>query len=456
MVMALALAACDSDVVVGPMDSRDDAGTDAGEPGRDGAVEGDAGLDDGGAPDAGSHAAAGGDGGTDDPGPARPRIVAYTGSGALRGVAADDGPLDIGHQFTVSHEDLVVEQLGVWDEAADGLARPHTLALFSLDQLGADAIATPLPEGSVVVPAGTTAQLEDGFRFAALERPLGLPPGHYALIAFDMDADDPYGNGGTPPVPASGLVHGSFEPFEFTSAADFAYPASGNESLKSSVSMRFSTGEPPPLRIMPLGDSITFGFNSAHGGYRATLAGLLEEAGVSFQFVGSLVTNPGALPLEQTHHEGRRGYVIRSGSSGWDGLHDQAPDFLGPSGARPDVILLMIGTNDVRLDYQHASAEARLDDFVTLLMDGESGLAPHARLLVAQLTPFADPAKDAQVRTFNEGVARVVAKHQAAGRMVELVDMHGALGVGDLSDALHPNEAGYRKLAAEWFDALGL
>ena len=51
-------------------------------------------------------------------------------------------------------------------------------------------------------------------------------------------------------------------------------------------------------------------------------------------------------------------------------------------------------------------------------------------------------------------MAAVVAKHQGRGENVSLVDMHAALTVSDLFDKLHPNNAGYTKMAQVWFDAI--
>jgi lysophospholipase L1-like esterase len=53
-------------------------------------------------------------------------------------------------------------------------------------------------------------------------------------------------------------------------------------------------------------------------------------------------------------------------------------------------------------------------------------------------------------------VAELAARRAASGHDVQLVDMHGPLGPSDMADALHPNDAGYRKIAQAWFDALAL
>ncbi|MDJ0925724.1 MAG: hypothetical protein QNJ77_14305, partial [Acidimicrobiia bacterium] len=103
-----------------------------------------------------------------------------------------------------------------------------------------------------------------------------------------------------------------------------------------------------PVRIMPVGDSNTKGRGSDVGseegweqddplyvGYREALGELLAAAGVSFEFVGSQ-TGDGAGP-----HEGYGGKTPTYIASSIFGLLQDNP---------ADVVLLMIGTNDLKSD----------------------------------------------------------------------------------------------------------
>src|SRR5206468_3091586 len=109
----------------------------------------------------------------------------------------------------------------------------------------------------------------------------------------------------------------------------------------SSASFHYDTDIAPGkfIKIMPLGDSITWGVGGTNAGYRADLKTLLTAGGISFQFVGSDTGNPGTLGADQAHHEGHSGYVITAGSSGRGGISDNIGTWLGPNGADPDVIL---------------------------------------------------------------------------------------------------------------------
>jgi hypothetical protein len=54
-----------------------------------------------------------------------------------------------------------------------------------------------------------------------------------------------------------------------------------------------------------------------------------------------------------------------------------------------------------------------------------------------------------------QGVASLVASHQALGENVSLIDMHSTLSAStDMNDQLHTNTAGYDKMAQVWFNGI--
>ena len=169
------------------------------------------------------------------------------------------------------------------------------------------------------------------------------------------------------------------------------------------------------MKIMPLGDSITYG-QGAPGGYRAPLYQLLTAANFNVNFVGTQNNNPTAW-LPQPNHEGHSGCridQIQSGFLTWVN-----------SVASPDLILLLIGTNDYGQNYNTATATNRLDQLITLIATNK----PNAKLFVANLTLRTDNAStEAAIdTTFNPFVPGIVAKHAALGQQVYFVDMHSAL-----------------------------
>lgn len=105
----------------------------------------------------------------------------------------------------------------------------------------------------------------------------------------------------------------------------------------------------PILRILPLGDSITFGCGSdaappdwyacctaTSGGYRAPLWGILNSSAVnaSALFVGTESNGPGWVPEEQRAHEGHPGWTINQvGALGprEDGSRESPSSLTSPS-----------------------------------------------------------------------------------------------------------------------------
>jgi lysophospholipase L1-like esterase len=195
-----------------------------------------------------------------------------------------------------------------------------------------------------------------------------------------------------------------------------------------------------PTRIMPLGDSITWGTGGdGGGGYRPPLVQSLVVGRYSSDMVGSQRSGPPT--LYDRDHEGYRGFRI-----------DQLAALVAGelTTYRPEFVLLQIGTNDVLQQYQLATAPDRLRALIDLITD----TAPAARLVVASITPLADPALDADARAFNATIPDIVAAEAGTGRQVSFLDMYPMLTVADLGDGVHPNQGGYNKMAAAWNERL--
>ncbi len=211
--------------------------------------------------------------------------------------------------------------------------------------------------------------------------------------------------------------------------------------------------------VMPLGDSITNGFGDpAGGGYRDPLFTNLTNAGHTFQFVGERSTLPTTLLTNngQARHNGGPGYVIEKGLNGPSeapsGIRDNIASYL--NSGNPDIILLMIGTNDMRLNYELATAPDRLSALLTDI----ATLQPNAHTIVANLIPIRDASEQPlfdRVAAYNAAIPGVVAAQQSLGRKVSFLDMHSFLTApDDLFDRLHPNAIGYDKMAAAWEEAI--
>ncbi|MFJ6465547.1 GDSL-type esterase/lipase family protein [Streptomyces sp. NPDC091387] len=192
---------------------------------------------------------------------------------------------------------------------------------------------------------------------------------------------------------------------------------------------------PTALRVMPLGDSITWGIGSPSGNsYRGYLWNRLAAEGHSLDFVGSGRNGP----MSDPDNEGHSGWRI-------DQIAGIADSVLATY--RPNVITLEIGTNDLNGNYEVPTAPDRMH----ALIDRITRAAPDATVLVGTVIRSNSANEEAVRPAFNAALPAIVQAEQAAGKHVRLVDM-SAVTTADLSDALHPNDNGFSKMA-DAFDA---
>ncbi|MER6535654.1 ricin-type beta-trefoil lectin domain protein [Streptomyces sp900105755] len=209
-----------------------------------------------------------------------------------------------------------------------------------------------------------------------------------------------------------------------------APPAASDTATGALHSAEGAATAPAPLRLMPLGDSITWGVGSTSGNsYRGFLGNQMSAEGHALDFVGS----------------GRNGIMSdpdNEGHSGWriDQIAGIADSVL--AGYRPNVVTLEIGANDLNGNYQVPTAPDRL----RALIDQITRDAPDATVLVGTVIVSTSGTEEAVRPEFNARLPGIVQAEQAAGKHVRLVDM-SALTSADLSDALHPNDNGFRKMA---------
>ncbi len=210
--------------------------------------------------------------------------------------------------------------------------------------------------------------------------------------------------------------------------------------------------QPPPLRIMPLGDSITYGANNdgVGGGYRYPLYVALTNAGYNVDFIGTQTSIPHAGLGAEINHEGHSGWHVSAASNG---LYENILPWLAQV-ADPDVVLIHIGTNDTGDAPNYPGTIDELDALISRIASAR----PYAHIIVTTLLKRGADDTDSRyvlINThFNPYVLSRVQAHQAAGRRVHFLDMHAYLERTDMYDNLHPNQVGYGKMAAAWFPAI--
>ncbi|GGN53054.1 hypothetical protein GCM10010112_01530 [Actinoplanes lobatus] len=189
-----------------------------------------------------------------------------------------------------------------------------------------------------------------------------------------------------------------------------------------------------PLRIMPLGDSITVGVGSpGRNGYRIDLQRRLRDAGLAVDFVGS-------------HRDGTAGDGDHEGVGGWtiDQIAAQVDQRLAESA--PDVVLLHAGTNNITRSEDPVAVAGKLSGLIDRVRLG----APRAHIYVAKIIGTSVASEEPANRAYNALIPSVVAAKDA---MVHLVDQSTVAGL-DIYDRHHPNEFGYRKMSYTWYQAL--
>ncbi|KAK4150065.1 carbohydrate esterase [Chaetomidium leptoderma] len=237
-------------------------------------------------------------------------------------------------------------------------------------------------------------------------------------------------------------------------ASSLSPAASLNITLTIISTTNQALGNGVPLRIMPLGASITYGTASSDGnGYRLPLrTRITTTAGNAVNMVGSRQSGT----MRDNDVEGWPGYRIEevhaksvAGAGGGGG---------GPSDSvvgrwRPNVVLVNAGTNDATQGWNVGAAGARMEAMLRDLWRA----SPRAVVVLSTLLVNKGVEAERNVVAIN-GQFRELARRlrEGEGRRVVLVDMHGGAGParGDLADDTHPNDAGYRKMAEVWFAGL--
>ncbi|ERT04820.1 GDSL-like Lipase/Acylhydrolase family protein, partial [Lyngbya aestuarii BL J] len=246
-----------------------------------------------------------------------------------------------------------------------------------------------------------------------------------------------------------------------------------------------------PLKIMPLGDSITQGVDgkdgkpgvtpiAEQGGYRTLLFNKLQNLGVDVDFVGSKSNGPAELgDTDNQGHPGWNTVQLRLGS-------DRGGFTKETSGVRvwlpenpADVVLLMAGTNDTSSSKDNS---AKIYDNARKLVDEINDLTDNdpsynngegAKLILATIPPINSDRQTSiradNAQQFNQLIRENVVGHPSYNpdddlsdlEVDGLVDIESILTLDDLADpattgdnGLHPSQAGYDKMAKAWFEGL--
>ncbi|MGW2275340.1 GDSL-type esterase/lipase family protein [Streptomyces yangpuensis] len=218
------------------------------------------------------------------------------------------------------------------------------------------------------------------------------------------------------------------------------------------VAVPASAAPPAPVvRVLPLGDSITYGQGSSNeSGYRSPLHGLAaKQSRYTLDFVGSL--EHGAMP--DSAHEGHAGYTIeriRAGANRW------------LAAAQPDVVLLHIGINDLNQGTDPGQAADQASTLVDQIFAARPGVTVVMEGLIPTTPGWNYQDLSQPVARYNQRMKQLEQAEQQAGKRFRFVDAPAltpadradATHPAQMSDGLHPNDAGYARLAQAFFTPL--
>jgi lysophospholipase L1-like esterase len=228
-----------------------------------------------------------------------------------------------------------------------------------------------------------------------------------------------------------------------TAAFALAQPARSATSPAAGV-VPAATG---PVKIMPLGDSITAG----PGCWRAILWHDLQTNGyTNIDFVGSVPD--GGCNYGYTYdgdNEGHGGYSATGIAS-----QNQLPAWL--AAANPDIVLMHLGTNDM---WGGSIPVSSVLAAYTTLVGQMRANNPNMKILVAQIIPMNPPSCPtcaAEAQSLDQAIPGWAAGLTTAQSPIIVVDQWTGFddATDTVGDGVHPNDAGFAKMAARWYPPL--
>jgi lysophospholipase L1-like esterase len=195
-----------------------------------------------------------------------------------------------------------------------------------------------------------------------------------------------------------------------------------------------------PLKVMAIGDSLTVGQGSSHGGgYRAPFWERMRDAGIEIDMVGGKVGGPETF---DNRHQGYPQMALHQLSAG---IFDKLRKY------EPDVVLLLQGADETRAEsFSPHAFQANLE----VMIDRVFTARPRVRLLIGTLPPTKFGRHQGGRRAVNEMFRRTVRERAERGQAITLVDLFPLIDPQrEMGDA-HPNDAGYERIGEAFADAL--
>jgi len=189
------------------------------------------------------------------------------------------------------------------------------------------------------------------------------------------------------------------------------------------------------LRILPLGDALTYGGDSGSGSnsYRLALRDILATDGNPVDMVGSQ----------------KAGSMADSDVEGWPGLtvselsgkaKAAVPEYL------PNLVLINAGTADCEGASKDVSG---VKDTMLEILQFTWKNSIKSTIILSTVPPSGDAETDKCIEEVNSGYRSLVAEQQAISKKVVLVDFSSGLAQQEVG-----TDDGYKKMADIWFGGI--
>ena len=222
-----------------------------------------------------------------------------------------------------------------------------------------------------------------------------------------------------------------------------------------------------------IGDSITQSNADGDGSSspRKSLYDLLTANSINFTYTGHHTANVDGLPSTggnaatnlYHYHTGISGSVIGNNTTNpfRHGITQGVPSYWTQgrlATVKPNIILIMLGTNDTNADIDVANAPTRISTLINTIMNQPNVGNPV--FFVAAIPPnrIDFPTRNNRVLAFNAALPDIIDAQRDMGRDVYYVDNYTTINDNYASamrgDNLHPNTTGNNLMAQQWYNAL--
>jgi lysophospholipase L1-like esterase len=216
------------------------------------------------------------------------------------------------------------------------------------------------------------------------------------------------------------------------------------------------------LRIQPIGDSITRGTEGDT--YRNYLKTILSNNNIEVNFVGECINAAASGSVWSDYPDL---FNLLEGDiehDGYGGLRiNQLTDMTYNTRGYPkktieqlvkdnpsDILLLMIGTNDIVSNYELPTVASRFDTIISRILRSADG-----HLIVSTIPPTPLPIANGKIQALNSVIFPIVDSLKQKGENISFKDINSMMtNDGISSDSYHPNSKGYEMIATGWYEAI--